>query len=100
MIVSDDDGPVISATRPRCSIVLSSKLTDTNNDATPELTSHRTATGKSSPSRSGTGTGTKCVANDAALNVDDDEGILKKGTAPKGTLFAYVLFIDSHLFVP
>lgn len=68
--------------------------------ATPELTSHRTATGKSSPSRSGTGTGTKCVANDAALNVDDDEGILKKGTAPKGTLFAYVLFIDSHLFVP
>jgi hypothetical protein len=98
VIISDDEAPVVSA-RPRRPIVLSSKLTDTNNDATPELASHRTAMGKTpglqvtTQGTSRLGTGTKRVANDAPLNVDsdsdsdhaNDEGTVKRVTAPKGT---------------
>ncbi|KIJ18013.1 hypothetical protein PAXINDRAFT_9099 [Paxillus involutus ATCC 200175] len=54
VIISDDKAPVTVNARPCRPITPSSKLTDTNNYATPELTSHRTKAG------------TKCVASNAS----------------------------------
>ncbi|KIK73025.1 hypothetical protein PAXRUDRAFT_179466 [Paxillus rubicundulus Ve08.2h10] len=56
--ISDNDIPVTINAQPRHPITLSSMLTDTNNHATPELTSHQTITG------------TKCVVQNTPPSVD------------------------------
>jgi len=40
-VVSDDEAPAHVVSRPRRPVTLSSRLTDVNNDATPELSIHR-----------------------------------------------------------
>ncbi|KIJ19238.1 hypothetical protein PAXINDRAFT_8584 [Paxillus involutus ATCC 200175] len=91
---SDDEVPVTIA-RPRRAVTLSSRLKDTNNDATPELASHRTtfsAIGRPSvlPTITASKSGTKRIADDADQSVNlisdtdhaDDKGLVKKA-APK-----------------
>ncbi|KIK94972.1 hypothetical protein PAXRUDRAFT_25701 [Paxillus rubicundulus Ve08.2h10] len=100
--VFDLEGLVISVTHPCCPTMLSSKLMDTNNDATPKLTSHHTTAGKCStpPGVQVTmGTGTKHVTNDAALNINhrldsdhaNDKGTIKKVTALKVKHLCHVM---------
>ncbi|KAG2147465.1 uncharacterized protein EDB93DRAFT_1250609 [Suillus bovinus] len=40
-LISDDDAPVTVTAQAKCTIIPSSRLTDSNNSATPELSSHR-----------------------------------------------------------
>lgn len=108
---SDDEVPVTIA-RPRRAVTLSSRLKDTNNDATPELASHRTtfsAIGRPSvlPTITASKSGTKHIADDADQSINlisdtdhaDDEGLVKKA-APKGTsLFNLITAFNSiHSF--
>ncbi|KIJ13855.1 hypothetical protein PAXINDRAFT_13403 [Paxillus involutus ATCC 200175] len=61
VIISDDKAPVTVNARPRHPITPSSKLTDTNNYATPELTSHRTKAGTK-----------RAASNASPLSVDEN----------------------------
>ncbi|KAF8833442.1 hypothetical protein BDN67DRAFT_1017554 [Paxillus ammoniavirescens] len=95
MITSDDETPV-TITHPCRPVILSSKLKDTNNDATSKLASHRTTTSAiGQPSVlpvtiTASKTGTKCIADDTEQSVNsisdtdhtDDKGLAKK-LAPK-----------------
>lgn len=81
IILRDDEAQIISA-RPRRNVTLSSKLTDTNNDATPELRSHRTATTTSAISTSGTKRSVLIIEDTSESDHGDDEGAGKKKAAP------------------
>ncbi|KIJ11841.1 hypothetical protein PAXINDRAFT_15294 [Paxillus involutus ATCC 200175] len=76
-IISDDKAPVTVNARPRRPIMPSSKLTDTNNYATPELTSHRTKVGTK---RAASNTSPPSVDENSESEHADDERGGKKAT--------------------
>ncbi|KAG1850901.1 hypothetical protein F4604DRAFT_1934257 [Suillus subluteus] len=81
IVVSDDEstsGHVVS--RPRRTVTLSSRLTDANNDATPELSAHRNkppVPAISAPKP--VPTSSKRGAKDVADEIGSDEGAMENG---------------------
>ena len=108
-ILSDDEA-LVRPVRPRRVAKLSSRLTDPNNDATPELHSHKalTASTTTNPAISAH-SGKRAVDGHAIVdNSDlqsdhaDDEGTnMPGGNKTHGMSFHYFFrFICTHRFVP
>lgn len=97
IVVSDDEstsGHVVS--RPRRNVTLSSRLTDANNDATPELSAHRNkppvpAISAQKPVPTGSKRGAKDVVLDESTS--DEEGATSMENGPHTSKF----FCTSHL---